>query len=81
MSLFETGSHSFIVKIWLEETKGEAGKAIWRGHITHVASGTRRYLRRVDDIPAFIVPYMQRMGVTPGLRWRVRLWITRLNKG
>jgi hypothetical protein len=58
-------THSFIVKIWLEETAEEAGRATWRGHITHVPSGERRYLKKLDEITAFIRPYLQEMGVRP----------------
>ena len=59
----ETDTHSFVVTLWLEETEQEAGRATWRGHITHVPSGTRRYLSNVGDIIDFIIPYRKRMGV------------------
>ena len=63
----ETDTHSFIVTRWLEETEQEAGRATWRGHITHVPSGTRRYLSNVGDIIDFIIPYLKRMGVKLGI--------------
>jgi hypothetical protein len=63
MDLFEANTHPFIVKIWLEESAEEAGEATWRGHITHVPSGSRRYISRLADISAFIVPYLKQMGV------------------
>jgi hypothetical protein len=63
MDLSEAYNHSFIVRIWLEETVEEAGQATWRGHITHIPSGERRYVECLDEIPAFIVPYLERMGV------------------
>ena len=59
----ESNTHSFIVKIWLEETLEEDGRATWRGHITHVPSGERRYFKQLDDLLAFIVPYLRKMGV------------------
>jgi hypothetical protein len=59
----DSAPQSFIVKIWLEETAEEAGRATWRGHITHVPSGERRYLQRLDEIARFIAPYLQAMGV------------------
>jgi hypothetical protein len=65
MDLIEFNTHSFIVKIWLEETTEEAGQATWRGHITHVPSGERRYVQDLGDIAAFIAPYLERMGVKP----------------
>lgn len=63
MDLPETSTHSFIIKIWLEETAAEAGTAVWRGHITHVPGGERRYLKDLDDIAGFIAPYLERIGV------------------
>jgi hypothetical protein len=63
MDSIEATSHPFIVRIWLEETPEEAGQAVWRGHITHVPSGTRRYLKSLEDITAFIVSYLEGMGV------------------
>ncbi len=71
----EDCTHSFIVKIWLEETAEEASQAIWRGHITHVPSGVRRYLKHMDDITDFIAPYLERIGVNMGIRWRVGRWL------
>ena len=59
----EPHTHSFIVKIWLEETLEEDGRAIWRGHITHVPSGERLYLQDLDTIRLFIEPYLEMMGV------------------
>jgi hypothetical protein len=70
MDLIEFNTHSFIVKIWLEETAEEAGQARWRGHITHVPSGERRYVQDLDDIAAFIAPYLEKMGVKLGMEQR-----------
>jgi hypothetical protein len=68
----EEYTHSFIVKIWLEETAEEAGHATWRGHITHVPSGERRYVEDLQDIITFIVPYLEKLGVKFGLGWRLK---------
>jgi hypothetical protein len=73
----EPNTHSFIVKIWLEETAKEAGLARWRGHITHVPSGDRRYLKDLDDVPAFMAPYLEKMNVHLGFRWKIRQWLHR----
>lgn len=72
MDLLEANTQPFVVKVWLEETVEEAGRAAWRGHITHVPSGERRYLKHLDDIVAFIVPYLAEMGVKPDLFWRLK---------
>ena len=57
---------SFIIKVWLEETVEETGRAKWRGRITHVPSEKQRYIEDLDAIAAFIVPYLERMGVRFG---------------
>jgi hypothetical protein len=51
-------SHSFIVKFWLEEVIRETGQSVWRGHVTHVPSGRRRFVREPSEVPAFINPYL-----------------------
>ena len=61
MDLSEAHTHSFIVKVWIEETVKEAGQAIWRGHITHVLDDERYYIQDLDEIAAFIVPYLEKM--------------------
>ena len=61
--MLDTTPHSFIVKVWIEETAQEAGRATWRGHITHVPGGERRYLENLQDIPTFVQPYLEAMGV------------------
>ena len=72
MDLPEANTHSFIVRIWLEEVASATRGAKWRGHITHVPSGTRHYLKGLDDIIDFIVPYLETMGVWP--RCWIRSW-------
>ena len=68
----EPNLHSFVVRLWLEETAEETGRAAWRGHITHVPSGTRRYLTELSDIAAFITPYL---GAAEGRSgWWRRWW-------
>ena len=75
MDLFEADTHSFIVKIWLEETTEEAGQATWRGHITHVPGDRRHYVQNLDDITAFIISYLEKMGVKPGKCWQIKRWL------
>ena len=75
MASLEATSHPFLVRIWLEEGGNDGHPATWRGHITHVPSGRRRYLEDLDDIAAFVMPYLKEMGVQfrPGLR--VTRWL------
>ncbi len=68
-------TQSFVVKVWLEETVEEAGRARWRGHVTHVTSGERRYLESLSGLAAFITPYLERWGVKFGVLHRLRLFV------
>ena len=70
-------SHPFIVRIWLEEKARGARGVRWRGHITHVPSGERLYLQDLDDITAFVMPYMEAMDVRFGLIWLMKRWFKR----
>jgi hypothetical protein len=70
--LVEFSTHSFVVKIWIEETPDESRNPLWRGHITHVPSGERRYLKSLNGLRAFVGPYLKLMGVKVGLYWRLR---------
>ncbi len=72
MDLVEFNTHSFIVKIWLEEPADDNRKGRWRGHITHVPDGERRYLKSLGEIVAFMVPYLLSMGVRLGTHSRLR---------
>jgi hypothetical protein len=81
MDLFEANTHPFIVKIWIEESAEEAGEATWRGHITHVPSGSRRYISSLGDISAFIVPYLKQMGVQVTTGWQVGQTVPMLGEG
>jgi hypothetical protein len=49
---------SFLIKIWLEETTDEEGEVLWRGRITHVPGGERRFFDNLNDIARFIKPYL-----------------------
>jgi hypothetical protein len=62
----EATLHSFIVKLWLEDTGDEAKQKGWHGYITHVPSGERQYLRELTDIVIFIERYFE-SGSTPSL--------------
>ena len=77
MDLYESHTHSFIVKIWLEETAKETDQVRWRGHIKHVQSGERRYLKDLDGIATFIAPYLEEMGVKVASHRGVRRWLSK----
>ena len=54
--------HSFIVKVWLEETTEESDQTIWRGRITHVPSHEQRYFQDLNDLIVFIQHYIKGWG-------------------
>jgi hypothetical protein len=78
MDEIESAAQSFIVRVWVEERAAEGGQGTWRGHITHVPGGERRYLKNLDEIGDFISPYLEAMGVKLGIRWRMRYWLRHL---
>jgi hypothetical protein len=78
MDSLEPDAQSFIVKVWVEDSADTGGQGVLRGHITHVSSQERHYLKDLSEIEHFIAPYLEEMGVKLDMRWRVRSWLTRL---
>lgn len=78
MDSLASDTQSFIVKIWIEDSAGDADRGLWHGHITHVPSNERRYLKNLNEIEDFIGPYLEEMGVKLGMRWRLRRRLKRL---
>jgi hypothetical protein len=73
--LAELQTHSFIVKIWLEEAASESGVARWRGSVTHVPGDERHNVSDLTQIGSFIARYLTEMGVRPSMAWRIWLWL------
>jgi hypothetical protein len=73
----EPGTHAFVVKVWRED---EARRPGWRGHIIHVASGKRHPLMRLDSIGLFVGGYLEQLGITLPLLWRIRNWLERRSR-
>jgi hypothetical protein len=80
MDSLEPNAQSFIVKVWVEDSAEKTGRGVWHGHITHVPSHQRRYLKNLGEIEDFIAPHLEEMGVKLGMRWRVRRWFKRVIK-
>lgn len=78
MEPLEPGTQSFIVKVWVENNSQTDDHGVWRGHITHVSSGKRRYIKNLDEISDYIAPHLEEIGVKLGMRWRLRSWLRRL---
>ncbi len=56
-------NQSFIIRVWIEEPATETQSAIWRGHVTHVPSGTRTHIQDLNQIASIIAPYLIELGV------------------
>jgi hypothetical protein len=67
-------THSFVVRIWPKRVEGVGEDASWRGSITHVEAGERRYLEDLIEVPRFIAPYIIEAGGTLDWRSRLLLW-------
>ena len=78
MDSLDPDAQSFIVKVWVEDNAETGSHSALRGHITHVMSNERHYLKSLGEIDDFIAAYLLEMGVKPGMRWRIRRWLMRL---
>lgn len=78
--MYEESTHSFVVKVWLEEEARELCRPIWRGHVTHVMSKQQRYVKNLDDIADFIAGYLQMSGLRLPLKKRFRRWLRKVRR-
>ena len=78
MSLSKDNTHVFIVRIWWEPREIEGAIPKWRGMIEHVPGDKRRYLEDLDEIIAFISPYVGQTGTKPSIRWHMKELLRRL---
>ena len=67
----EKDAHSFVINIWFEQADAGEQTVLWRGRITHVASGQKAYLTHLNGIPEFIRTYLPNPGFW--FVWRTRL--------
>jgi hypothetical protein len=79
MASLQEKDQTFIVRLWLEPSESDDSVPQWRGVIENVQNGKRRYLKDLNEITAFIVPYLEKMGVTissprKSRKWFIRWW-------
>jgi hypothetical protein len=72
----EPDTHSFIIKIWVDDKDEKTGGVIWRGHITHVTSSQREYFDDLSGLIAFLLPYLKALNIKLPIFWRVYQWLT-----
>ena len=78
MNSFEPRTQSFIVKVWVEDITETGSQGEFRGHITHVTSYERHYLKNLGEIEKFIAPYVEEMGVKLYTSRRIVNWFKRI---
>lgn len=61
---YRSPSHSFILRVWREESVEDSKRPAWRGHITHVMSGDRGYVQDIEGIEHFLAPYFKGLTLT-----------------
>jgi hypothetical protein len=79
MDIPESKVHSFVVKVWLEDTGDEPARVGWHGYITHVPGGERRYLKNPNDVSDFIARYLREMGVKVESEGRIKRCLKRFS--
>ena len=50
---------SFIVRIWAEELAKPDHGPIWRGYVTAIPDGERRYFKNISEIPDLITAHLK----------------------
>jgi hypothetical protein len=73
MDLFESRTHSFMIKIWLEDEEQKK----WRGHVTHIPDGKRRHFESMNDILTFISTYLEMPEANPEEKKTLWQWLKR----
>jgi hypothetical protein len=54
--------HSFVVRVWLENAQTDPETDAWRGQITHIPGGERKYFNDLAEITAFIRLHLKTTG-------------------
>jgi len=71
----QPNTHSFVVKVWLNDHAQRSRQVAWRGRVTHVPTGRCHYFSKTADMADFITLYLQQLGVKQTLRSRVHRWL------
>lgn len=50
---------SFVVRIWTEELPSSDHVPLWRGHLTAIPEGERRYFKNISEIPDLIIAFLK----------------------
>lgn len=55
-------TQSFLVRVWLERREIPGAEPLLRGSIEHLGTGGQRFLKGLEEIPAFIAPHLETRG-------------------
>ncbi|MCB9076744.1 MAG: hypothetical protein H6631_04080 [Anaerolineaceae bacterium] len=77
MTVSEHKRQGFIIRIWYEPREIEGAPPQWRGSIESTQEGDRQYIKSLDEIVNFILPYLEKMGVEVEMDWWFQQWLNR----
>jgi hypothetical protein len=60
MAQFDREAHSFVIRIWQENSEDPKQTAVWRGWIRHVQSKKQHYFSDVADISRVVAHYLDK---------------------
>jgi hypothetical protein len=75
MDLADTPICSFVVRLWIEESKPGMGSVTWRGHVTDVLRNERRHVSSLPAITDAMAPRLLELGVRFGWSWHLGFWL------
>jgi hypothetical protein len=59
MAQFDREAHSFVIRIWKENSVDPTQTAVWRGWIRHVQSEKQHYFSDMAEINRVVVRYLE----------------------
>lgn len=52
-------TEGFLVRVWMERREIPGAEPLLRGSVEHVGSGTRRFVKALEEVVSFISLYLQ----------------------
>jgi hypothetical protein len=70
-------THAFVVTLSRVDDDAQPNGRVWRGHITHVASGRRGPITSLGQLDSFVIAYLPDFGARQSLCRRICRWLDR----
>jgi len=51
--------HSFVIRMWLEQSDERARPGVWRGRVTHLPGNEQQHFTDLKNIVSFIKSYLK----------------------